>query len=168
MSKLNNHQSLYAARWIDQRLREIVMHFQPMAEAISDGHRETAAPNKTDPRQFQRERELLAAKIRGMRGRAINEADDLLSLRRTLAAKCSVFPKEPPEIMAQLARMRCSHEAEMAKLAEEWDWLERAYDYHVECSRCDHDGDERPSPADYGLEDGKPDEAEPDDGGEGE
>lgn len=166
MSKLNNPQSLYAARWIDQRLREIVMHFQPMAEAISDGHRETAAPSKTDPRQFQRERGLLAAKIRDMRGRVIHEADDLLSLRRKLAARCAVFPQEPPEIMGELAAMRRTHEAQMAKLAEELDWFDRAYEYHVECSRCDHDGDERPSPADYGLKDGNVGETDDGEGGE--
>ncbi len=166
MSKLNNPQALYAVRWIDQRLREIVMHFQPMAEAISDGHRETAAPAKTDPRQFQRERHLLAVEIRDMRGRVIREADDLLSLRRKLTARCTVLQQEPPEIMGELADMRRTHEAQMAKLAEELDWFERAYEYHVECSRCDHDRDERPSSADYGVEDGEGNEA--DDGWEGE
>lgn len=166
MSKLNNPEALHATRWIDQRLREIVMHFQPMAKAVSDGHRETAAPAKTDPRQFQRERELLAVKIRGMRGRAIHEADDLLALRRQLAARCRMFPQEPLEIIGELAEMRRTHEAQMEKLAEEWDWFERAYEYHVECSRCDHDGDVRPSPVAYGLENSERNEA--DDGGEGE
>lgn len=166
MSKSKNPEALYATRWIDQRLREIVMHFQPMAEAISEGHREAAVPATADARQFQRERELLAGKIRDMRGRAIHEADALLALRRTLAARCIVFPQEPPEIVGELAELRRIHEAQMAKLAEEWDWFERAYEYQVECSRCDHDGDERPSPAAYGLEPGKPNEA--DGGGEEE
>lgn len=166
MSSLNNPEALHAARWIDQRLRELVMHFQPMAEAISEGHRETAGPAAAGPRQFQRERELLAVTIRDMRGRMIHEADSLLTLRRKLAARCSVFPQEPPEIVGELAELRRMHEAQMKKLAEEWDWFDRAYEYHVECSRCDHDGDVRPPRATYGLDDGDGNEADGGGGGE--
>jgi hypothetical protein len=145
--------ALYAARWIDQRLREVVLHFQPTAEAISEAHR-TLAPegSAAGPHGFRRERQLLAVKIRDMRGRVISEADSLIKIRRQISAGATPFPKEPPDVIGELERIRRKHNADMEKLAAECDWFERSFEYHVECQRCDHDGDVRPSLASYGLE----------------
>jgi len=154
MTKKNemNRTALFAARWIDQRLRELVGHWRPTMEAISDAHREWAKETATDPRDFQNKRQLLAAEIAQMRGDTLRDADRLLKLRRKIAQRCVAFPQEPPEVLDELKRLRKAHDEHLAERRAADEWFENAWEYSLECSRCQHDGDVMPNPADYGLD----------------
>jgi hypothetical protein len=151
MTRINNTAALYAARWIDRRLRELVMHWQPTMEAISDAHRETVSVTADDPRDFKCARAILAGDIARMRGEMIREAEKLLALRRKITPRGSVFPQEPPEVLAELKRLRRLHDEYLREWEAEEEWFENAWEYSLERARCEHDGDVLPNPADYGL-----------------
>ena len=151
MTRINNAAALYAARWIDRRLRELVMHWQPTMEAISDAHRETVSVTADGPRDFKRAREVLAGDIARMRGEMIREAEKLLALRRKITPRGSVFPHEPPEVLAELKRLRQMHDEYLRERHAEEEWFENAWEYSLERARCEHDGDVLPNPAHYGL-----------------
>jgi hypothetical protein len=154
MTKKNemSRTALYAARWIDQRLRELVGHWRPTMEAISDAHRECAKETATDPRDFQNKRQLLAGEIARMRGDMLRDADGLLKLRRKIAPASGAFPQEPPEVLAELKRLRRAHDEYLAEQRAADEWFENAFEYSRECARCEHDGDVLPNPAHYGLD----------------
>lgn len=151
MTRINNAAALYAARWIDRRLRELVMHWQPTMEAISDAHRESVSITADDPRDFKRAREVLAGEIARTRGEVIGAAEMLLSLRRKITPRGSVFPQEPPEVLAELKRLRRMHDEYLRERYAEEEWFDNAWEYSLERARCEHDGDVLPNPADYGL-----------------
>jgi hypothetical protein len=142
----------YAARWIDQRLRELVIHWQPTMEAISDAHRETACITADDPREFKRARETLAGEVARMRGEMIREAEKLLELRRKIAPRVGAFPCEPADVTGELKRLRLLHDAYLKERYAEEEWFDNALEYSVERARCERDGDVPPNPADYGLD----------------
>lgn len=150
--KNNNTAALHAARWVDQRLRELVMRWQPTMEAISDAHREVAQAIATDPRDFQWKRQLLAGEIARMRGDMLRDADNLLKLRRKIAPLSGLFPHAPPVVLAELRRLQQTHNQYLAEREAEEQWFDNAWDYAQECARCEHDGDVRPNPAEYGLD----------------
>jgi len=154
MKKHENHNAMLAARWIDQRLHEMVTHWQPTMQAISDAHRETASVTAGDPRGFTQTRQMLAGDIARMRGDMIRDADKLLDLRQKIAPQSGVFPQVPPIVVAELRRLRGLHAEYLEERYAEEQWFDRALDYHFECTRCEHDGDVRPSPSDYGLDQG--------------
>ncbi|NQW47866.1 MAG: hypothetical protein HQ464_08870 [Planctomycetes bacterium] len=147
-----NTAALYAARWVDQRLRELVVHWRPTMEAISEAHREVAQATATDPRDFMFKRRLLATEIAQMRGDMLREADKLLKLRQKVTPQAGAFPQEPPEVLAELKRLRRAHDEYLAERRADEEWFDNVWDYSMECSRCQHDGDVMPNPADYGLD----------------
>jgi hypothetical protein len=147
-----NTTALYAARWIDQRLRELVLHWQPTMEAISEAHREVAKATATDPRDFHGKRNLLAGEIARMRGRMIDEADSLLKLRQEIAPRTEAFPREPRDVRGELERLRRVHKAYLAERYAEDEWFDNWLEYSIESARCEHDGDVLPNPAEYGLD----------------
>lgn len=147
-----NTAALYAARWVDQRLRELVVHWRPTMEAISEAHREVAQATATDPRDLMFKRRLLATEIAQMRGDMLREADKLLKLRQKVTPQAGAFPQEPPEVLAELKRLRRAHDEYLAERRADGEWFDNVWDYSMECSRCQHDGDVMPNPADYGLD----------------
>lgn len=147
-----NTAALYAARWVDQRLRELVVHWRPTMEAISEAHREVAQATATDPRDLMFKRQLLATEIAQMRGDMLREADKLLKLRQKVTPRAGAFPQEPPEVLAELKRLRRAHDEYLAERRADEEWFDNVWDYSMERSRCQHDGDVMPNPTDYGLD----------------
>jgi hypothetical protein len=121
-------------------------------EAISEAHREVAKATATDPRDFQAKRQLLAGQIARMRGRMIDEAEALLKLRQAIAPRAGALPQEPRDVLGELERLRRAHKAYLDERYAEEEWFENALEYSIEKSRCEHDGDVLPNPADYGLD----------------
>lgn len=147
-----NANALYAARWIDQRLHELVIHWQPTMEAISDTHRELASATASDPRDFKWARGALAARIAQMRGDMIHDAEQLLDLRQKITPPAGMFPQTPPAVVAELRRLRQLHDEHLEERYAEEKWFQNALDYHFEGIRCERDGDVLPNPADYDLD----------------
>jgi hypothetical protein len=152
MTRTNYSSALYAARWIDQRLRELVMHWEPTMKAIGEAHREAAQATATDPRDFQSKRQVLSAEISDMRGAMLREAKKLVGLRGKITPRTGVFPQVPPDVEAELKRLQQKHDAYLAERYAEEEWFDNAFEYSLECARCQNDGDVLPNPADYGLD----------------
>lgn len=146
--------AMFAARWIDQRLREVVTHYRPMADAVDDAFHERHPPGSLGKTERQRARQKLAGRFCDARARALAEADSLLSMRGQLAPHPDALPAVPADVLGELRRMRREHEEYMAKLAAELDWIDRAVEYSREVARAGRDGDTPPNPRDYGVGDG--------------
>jgi len=148
-----NPAALLAARWIDQRLSELVGHFTPLVTAVADAFDERHPPGSLDSVDRRRKRQLVAADFATMREATVREVDRLLKLRQGLAERPADVPPVPGRVLSKLAELRAAHESWREQQAAELRRFEDELEYAQECSRCLHDGDERPSRAEYGLDD---------------
>lgn len=134
-----------AARWIIQRLRELV-RYRPLAASTIEaiGRRDYGGDNI--------QRSLDQAAITRLRRVVLRQADGLLALLNRIGSGITPFPSVPADVSRELTRLRREDREERDRLAVECEWLDRQVEFEVERMRCWHDEDTSPSPADYGLD----------------
>ncbi len=141
-----------AARWIDQRLRELVMHYQPLADAIGAAFDERHDAAATPSVERRRARGPIEVALMDMRGDDVRRAKSLLRMRDALAAPGGQLAAVPTDVLRQLDAMGREHDAYMTKLAAELDWLDEQVEWDYEVKRCRHDGDTLPTAEMWGVE----------------
>jgi hypothetical protein len=134
-----------AARWIDQRLRELVLHHQPLADAIVAAFDERHDAAATPTVERRRARGPLDAVLVAMLGTDVRQARALLRMRGELAVPGGQLSAVPADVLRQLDAMDRDHDANATTLAAELDWIDEQVEWGYEVQRCRHDGDTLPT-----------------------
>jgi hypothetical protein len=151
-----NPKAQLACRWIDQRLREVVMHYQPLVDAIGEAFDERHDAAATPPADRRRARGPLGASLMAMLGDDVRRATCLLRMRDGLATPGGQLAAVPADVLRQLDAMDREFDAYATKLAAELDWIDEQVEYGLEVQRCIRDGDVLPTPADWGFAEERP------------
>jgi len=142
-----NQKILTAMRWIDERLRALVLHAKPLANAVDEGMNEYPAIGFAgdELRAFRRDRE---ANWHWLRSREIDEANALVELWRECAeSDDGTAPSVPADVIRAIAALQCERDSHLATVAAECDLVGANAELAIEGQRARYDGaDERGAP----------------------
>ena len=114
-----------AIRWIDQRLREIVLHHDALVEAVLAAIDEHRAAGRIDDRG---RREIVATIAANRRDATISEADSLLRIREKCVGGRSDIATLPASVFAALSKLRDEQRRYRDEQAEESAWFDEVFE----------------------------------------